>query len=343
MASSNTAAAAAAAPAAPASPIQATHEPTTPMVTANCRKMLQDLREKSGQLSPAVAKRAGISVTPEQLGQIFLAHRMQLMTLTQGMSMAAKLQTAYGCLMDILAVTVRLSTKVLNSAMRKANWHLYANNNVACHIEVLWDSIEKTEKAAVDWARLDNSVEVQLAKKMREQRAKLKHASCDSVEDPLGLVKPMALKDTAMAESSGAPKPPPLQLPEPTLQQTPSSSSPLAGPSISMQPTLLQPMVSAPKQAAAKIVRKNLETAEVEVQLPGGSLVWAPLHVGDDGKKVWAMLPSGEKLGTDITPLLLACSKRLGQKRSAAEMCRASQALQEPPLKQAKASRGSAG
>ena len=82
-----------------------------------------------------------------------------------------------------------------------------------------------------------------------------------------------------------------------------------------------------------------METAEVEVQLPGGSLVWAPLHVGDDGKKVWAMLPSGEKLGTDITPLLLACSKRLGQKRSAAEMCRAPQALQEPPLKQAKASR----
>ena len=204
------------------------------------------------------------------------------------------------------------------------------------------------EKAAKDWGRLPKLPHVDLAKKLR---AKKQEASQKSKTLPLEAT------DTPPLPPSSQPNPPISSTLPPSTSTLPPSSSTLPPSSSALPPNssalapnspTLAPRISPPAlhepgsdaasatpapvtvmsevepQAVAdvpgmaKIVRKSLETGEVEVQLSSGSRVWAPLELGPH-KDVRARLPDG--------PLLLGCLSSLSRKRTASQMKSAQQSL----------------
>ena len=231
-----------------------------------------------------------LTITTEQLSQLILKHKMDLMLITQVTPMAQKMIYCFKFFADVLEMTSRLSERALENACRRCEWHKVAANNLSLHLHEIWETIKKIEKNAKDWVRLPKQPEVVLAKKLRQAREKQqtqeqKHPTSDVVEQqPTTVQQPLPLQPASLQQP-----PPPSQ--QPSAEEALQECTP-------QKPEMQQPQLTPQRPepvAMPRILRKKLEGGQVEVLMPSGEAIWVPLTCGQ-GKCAWATLPNGQLL-----------------------------------------------
>ena len=282
-------------------------------VVSNNKAFLQHLKDNSDVPSVASKKRTSLTITTEQLSQLILKHKMDLMLITQVTPMAQKMIYCFKFFADVLEMTSRLSERALEKACRGCEWHKVAANNLSLHLHEIWETIKKIEKNAKDWVRLPKQPEVVLAMKLRQAREKQqteeqKHPTSDVVEQqPTTVQQPLLLQPASLQQP-----PPPSQ--QPSAEEALQECTP-------QKPEMQQPQLTPQRPepvAMPRILRKKLEGGQVEALMPSGEAIWVPLTCGQ-GKCAWATLPNGQLLQTDIPSLLLGYQGLLGQKRTLAQ------------------------
>ena len=329
------------------------------LIQERTQGFLSHLQEQGADMmneQPKKVRRTQVGISKEEVAALLLKHRMQLMLVTNSSPQLAKERAVYSFFDDALEKSQRFTKKLFQDAQKHCSWHLYAANNISGHLDDQWEQIKGVEKAAKDWGRLPKLPHVDLAKKLR---AKKQEALQKSMPLPLEATDIPPLppssqlnppSSSTLPPSTSTPPPAASTLPPSTSALPPTSSAPapisptlasrISPPALhepgsdaaSVPPapvtvmSVVEPQAVADVPGMAKVVRKSLETGEVEVLLSSGSRVWAPLELGPH-KDVRARLPDGESLATDINPLLMGCLATLSRKRTASQMKSAQQSL----------------